>query len=187
MYSIVGENFSWMAYNILLAVIPVLLAQLFFRSKSVFMKIILFVGWLFFVPNTIYIFTDVLHFIDQIKEVGFFGMVILTAQYAGFFIAGFLTFILSMYPVERKLKLSSSVIIGINLIIGFGMVIGRVHRLNSWDVIVQTGKVVNTTLETITSPKLFLLAILFGLFANFMYFLSRKKVVKYVSRIKKRI
>lgn len=187
MYSIVGENFSWMAYNILLAVIPVLLAQLFFRSKSAFMKVILFIAWLFFVPNTIYLFTDFLHFVEQINEMDFLGAAFLTVQYAALFIAGFLTYILSVYPVERKLKLSSSVIIGINLIIGFGMVIGRVHRLNSWDVIVQTGKVVNTTLETITSPKLFLLAILFGLFANFMYFLTRKKVVKYVSRIKKRI
>ena len=187
MYSVIVGNFPWMIYNILLAVIPVLLARLFYKAKNPFLKVIFFAGWLFFIPNTIYLFTDILHLMDQINEVDYFGSAILTVQYAVLFIAGFLTYILSMYPIEKKLKLSPSMIAGINFLIGFGVVIGRVHRLNSWDIIFQPESVVNAALDTTTTFSLFLLAILFGLFANFMYFLFRKKVVKYVSKVKKKI
>lgn len=187
MYSIIGENFSWMAYNVLLALIPVLLARLFYKAKRPIMKVIFFVGWLFFVPNTIYLFTDILHLLDQINEVDFFGTVLLTIQYVILFIAGFLTYILSVYPIEKKLKLSPSVILGINFLIGFGVVLGRIYRLNSWDIIIGIENVINTIIQTIDSPKMILLAVLFGLFANFMYFLFRKKVVKCLSIIKKKI
>lgn len=148
---------------------------------------ILFLGWLFFIPNTIYLFTDILHFMDQINEVDYFGAIILTAQYAILFIAGLLTYILSMYPIENKLRLSPSMIIGINFLIGFGVVLGRVYRLNSWDIITEIESVINTILQVISSPEMVLLAILFGLFANFMYFLFRKMIIKYVSKIKKKI
>jgi len=178
MFSVIFENFSWMTINILLAFIPVLLGWLFYEAKNQIMKIVIFAGWLFFVPNTIYIFTDILHFMQQINEINLFGAAVLAAQYEILFITGFLTYILSMYPVEKKLKLSTSVIIGINFIIGFGIVIGRIHRLNSWDIIIQTGSVINAALGTITSFELFSLAILFGLFANFMYFLFREKFDK---------
>lgn len=187
MNSIFGGNFPWMIYNILLAIIPVLLARVFYKVRKPFLKVIFFVVWLFFIPNTIYLFTDVLHFMDQINGLDYFGSLVLAAQYAGLFIAGFLTYILSMYPIERKLRLSTAMIVGINFIIGFGVVIGRVHRLNSWDVIFQAEKVFNAALETTTSFDMFALAILFGLFANFMYFLFRKKVVKYVSKTVKKI
>lgn len=184
---IINENFSWMAYNILLAFIPVLLAQLFLEIKNPIMKAIIFIGWFFFVPNTIYLFTDILHFLRQIDGLNFFDTLVLMTQYAVLIIAGFLTYILSMYPIEKKLKLSHSVIIIINLLIGFGVVLGRVYRLNSWDVIIALEKVIYTTIQTITSPEMVLLAVLFGLFANFMYFLFRRKTVKYVFKLKKKI
>ncbi len=176
-----------MVYNILLALIPVLLVRLFYKAKNPFMKVIFFAGWLFFIPNTIYLFTDILHLMDQINEVDYFGAAVLTAQYAVLFIAGFLTYILSMYPVEKKLKLSPSIIAGINFLIGFGVVLGRVYRLNSWDIIIEIENVIRTAVQIISSPEMILLAILFGLFANFMYFLFRKKVVKYASKAMKKI
>lgn len=178
MYSIIVENFPWMAVNILLALIPVLLGWLFYKAKSPLLKVIFFVGWLFFIPNTIYLFTDILHLMDQVNELDYFGSLILTVQYAGLFIAGFLTYILSMYPIEKKLKLSSSMIAGINFLIGFGVVLGRVYRLNSWDIIIEVENVISTASQIIASPEMILLAILFGLFANFMYFLFRGKFDK---------
>lgn len=187
MNSVIAGNFSWMIYNILLAIIPVLLARLFYKAKSPLLKVIFFAWWLFFVPNTIYLFTDILHLMDQISEVDYFSAVVLTVQYTALFISGFLTYVLSMYPIEKKLRLSPSVIAGLNFLIGFGIVIGRIHRLNSWDVIFQPEKVFNAALETATALDMFALAILFGLFANFMYFLFRKKAVKYVSKTVKKI
>lgn len=179
MYSIIIDNFSWMLFNILLAIIPVLLARLFYMAESFIPKVIFFLIWLFFVPNTIYIFTDILHFIIQINGKDLFGTVILAVQYAILFVAGFLTFLWSLYPIELKLKRKfPAEIIAINFLIGFGVLLGRVYRLNSWDIIFGIGNVVNVLFQIITSPKIILLGVLFGLFANFMYFLFRKKFDK---------
>lgn len=168
-----------MTYNTLLALIPVLLGRLFYRVKWSFMEIILFLCWLFFVPNTIYLFTDILHFIDQIKVFNLFGVAVLAVQYAILFIAGFLTYVLSLYPVEKKLKLSTLPIVGINFLIGFGVVLGRVYRLNSWDILIEIKNVISTVAQTINSPDMLMLSVLFGLFANFMYFLVRKNLTKF--------
>lgn len=187
MNSIVYENFSWMIYNILLALISVILARVFYKLKTPFMKIVLFTAWLFFVPNTIYLFTDVLHFMDQINEVDYFGAVVLTMQYVFLFAVGFLTYIYSLYPIEKKLKLPTFAMSGINFLIGFGVLLGRVYRLNSWDIIADTQRVFDTIFEATSSPKIVMLFILLGLFANFTYFLFRKNTVNYVSRIIKKI
>jgi uncharacterized membrane protein len=175
-----------MAYNIFLALIPVFLGWLLYSAKNKIMKIILAIAWILFVPNTIYIFTDILHFFGQIISVDIFGAVILILQYAVLFISGFLTYILSLYPIEKMLikrkkkerKNVELLIIGINFLIGFGIVLGRVHRLNSWDIIMEVGKVATVAMEMVTSLKMISLVILFGLLANFIYFLFKKEIIK---------
>lgn len=187
MYFVIGENFSWMAYNILLAFIPVLAAWLFYKAKKPVIKIILFISWLFFVPNTIYLFTDILHLMDQVSEFNLFGAVVLAVQYAFLFITGFLTYILSLYLIEKKMKLPSFIVIGLNFLVGFGVVLGRVYRLNSWDMIIEIENVIGGAIRIINSPEMILLVVLFGLFANFMYFLFRKSTIKYLVKMKKKI
>lgn len=187
MYSVIIENFHWMTFNILLALLAVLLSWLFYKAKKGIIKIIFLITWLIFVPNTIYIFTDILHLMRQVNKMNLFGAIILFTQYAALFITGFLTYILSLYLIEKKLKHLRFLIIGINFLIGIGILLGRIHRLNSWDIILNMEKVGNATIEIISSPKLISLSILFGLLGNFIYFLFKKKTIKYLSKIKKKI
>lgn len=185
MYQILNHNFSWMTFNILLALIPVFLGWLLYSEKNKILKASIFIAWLLFVPNTIYVFTDILHFIRIINKVTPFLAVIATLQYAVLFMVGFLTYIFSLYPIDKMLK-SPRYIIGINFLIGFGIVLGRVHRLNSWDIIVEIEKVGSAALQIISSPSMISLTILFGLFANFLYFLFKKQTINiYIKKFDK--
>jgi uncharacterized membrane protein len=183
MIGVLNDNISWMAYNTLLAVIPVFLGWLLYYIKSALFKAVLFIAWLLFVPNTIYLFTDIIHLNNDLRLVGFWGGLLVIAQYFLLLAAGFLTFIVSLYPVEKLLRVPSY-IIGLNFLIGFGMVLGRVYRFNSWDVIWGLEDIILTMGNLILSPKMLSLALLFGLFANFLYFLFRKEVVRYIDRVK---
>jgi uncharacterized membrane protein len=66
-----------------------------------------------------------------------------------------------------------------NSLIGYGMVLGRVLRVNSWQVITAPSEVLRATVEVFTSFNLILLTILFALFVNFFYFLFRGSVKKF--------
>jgi uncharacterized membrane protein len=190
MLDLLTFNLDWMSYNLFLALIPVILAWSAYSVKNKLLKISILIVWLMFTPNTVYIVTDILHFLQQANDISIFSGIILFIQYFIFLILGLLTYILSLYPIEKILKKHYKkqkeniiiLLIAINFLIGFGVVLGRVHRLNSWDVILELQKVLDAAKEVIFSPSLILLAILFGLFANLVYFLFKEKIIKIISR-----
>ena len=190
MLDLIALNLSWMKFNISLALIPVLLAWLAYFIKNRILKILLLIVWLIFIPNTIYIVTDILHLIKQSNNVGIFVGIILYIQYSIFLSLGLLTYVLSLYPIEKILKKHykkqktniNILLITINFLIGFGIVLGRVHRLNSWDLILELQKVLDATREIAFSPSMILLAVLFGLLSNLVYFLFREKTIKFITR-----
>jgi uncharacterized membrane protein len=68
--------------------------------------------WFFFLPNTLYLVTDLLHFIWQWHRMHHAGQLALVLQY--------LTLVF----------------------IGLGTVLRKVQRINSWDIIVDIPKVI---------------------------------------------
>jgi uncharacterized membrane protein len=65
-------------------------------------------------------------------------------------------------------------LITVNFCIGFGMVLGRVQRLNSWDIFLDAPKVIHASFHMVSSLELLLLGVLFGVVANSVYFLFIK-------------
>jgi uncharacterized membrane protein len=191
MLDLINFNLDWMSFNLSLALIPVILAWLAYYIKNKLLKIFLLIIWLMFIPNTIYIVTDILHLINQADNVGIFGTIILYIQYFIFLSLGLLAYVLSLYPIEKILKKHykkqkekiNILLITINFLIGFGIVLGRVHRLNSWDLILELQKVFDAIKEIAFSPNMILLAILFGLLSNFVYFLFKEKTIKIIARL----
>ena len=159
MLDLINFNFSWMSFNMALALISVILAWSAYYIKNKQLKIFLLIIWLMFIPNTIYIVTDILHLLQQASNISIFSRIILYLQYFIFLSIGLLTYILSLYPIEKILKKHykkqkeniNILLITINFLIGFGIVLGRVHRLNSWDLILELQKVFNAAKETIFS------------------------------------
>src|SRR5207248_1183184 len=104
--------------------------------------------WLLFLPNTIYIFTDLEHLIDQWPLLHPFFRIPLLLQYIFFELVGIVTFVIALIPFEKiilPLKLLKKrkipVLIIFNFLIAFGMVLGRVERINSWEVFTSPLKV----------------------------------------------
>lgn len=201
MEEILAKNLSWMLYNLSLAVIPVFLGWWTLLVRNKLLKAIFFALWLVFVPNTIYVFTDIIHIIkDAAKVDGFFEIFVISTQYVGLIIAGFITYILALYPIDRLIRksvsknkkviykhngLATSVIIVLNTLIGIGIVLGRVYRLNSWDVVVEVEKVIVSTVSLLNSPSMIALSLLFGITANFVYFVFKKQVINFIIKDKK--
>lgn len=187
-------NFSWMSFNIFLASIPVVFGWLMYRAKTNQLKLFYGFIWLIFFPNSIYLFTDVINLINQWGGVNQFERTVFLFQYSTLLILGLITFVLSLYLFERTFtdfsrsnKNAVNIIVFINFVTGFGLTLGRVERVNSWDVLFAPQKILSSSANIFLSIQLFFLTILFGIFANLLYFLFKKPIVKYVNTYLSRV
>jgi uncharacterized membrane protein len=188
---IIAYNFSWMGFNTFLAVIPFALGWLFYLTQNRYFKIFYALVWILFLPNTVYLFTDLLNLIRQWGAVNLFEKLVLIFQYSTLTLIGLVTSVLSLYPLEKFLKETNSrinktgsvdhVLIVVNFVVGFAITLGRVERVNSWDVVSRPESVIGAVFSVLTSMELIVLTMLFALLANFVYFLFRKPLVKYLN------
>ena len=178
----------WMLYNISLAIIPVMFGLFMYQAKTKFFKYLFGLVWILFLPNTIYILTDIIHFPKDWVMVNDVYKPVFIFTYILLMITGIGTFVFSMYPLElmlRKLKKKSQIIekdlilIGVNILVAFGMVLGRVQRLNSWDVFFNIPKVIEDAIQVMLQPYLLSLFLLFSIACNIIYFLFRNAFRKY--------
>ena len=178
-------NFEWMIPNLALACLGFVFALLYLKARCAFLRIPLFILWLLFLPNTIYLLTDIEHYVEQVMVVDFSGAILLTIQYAVLIILGFLTYFAGMAPVEKFFKTHGSkkddydyVFVIFNFAIAFAVILGKVERTHSWYVFTQPQRVIDDILSVLTTPILFIAVILFGLLFNLIYFGLRKKFRK---------
>ncbi|OGH18448.1 MAG: hypothetical protein A2868_03440 [Candidatus Levybacteria bacterium RIFCSPHIGHO2_01_FULL_40_15b] len=172
-----------MAFNIFLAIVPVVFGFLMLRNRYLTIKIIAFIIWITFLPNTLYLITDIIHFLEDAVILSGTYLAIDLFMYLFLVVLGIFTFTLSIYPFERlvfpnkkNLKRNIPTFFILNSIIGFGMVLGRVQRANSWEVFTDTGKVIALSLNTLSSFELMLLALFFGIFCQMIYSVFAKTV-----------
>lgn len=182
---IILDNTIWMTLNTALAVFAVVCGWIVLKAKSKIVKMIFSIMWILFLPNTIYILSDIIHFILQLSSAGNMTIVALSLQYLLLMSIGILSFVYGVYPLEKLLRLKRfkiteiySYIIIFNFIIIFGAFLGRVHRLNSWDVFINPSTVIDGIKYTIFSFELMISVLIFSLIASFIYFLLRKTSVK---------
>ncbi len=186
---IVIFNISWISFNLVLAIIPVTLGLLMYYAKPRILRLFIGIIWLLFLPNTIYLITDLVHISKDWGEVGDIGKLILLTQYSLLATIGIITFILALYPFEKmslhsqKLKKDhgAAILIGLNLLIGFGIALGRVERIHSWYVFTDPIRVLNSGLRIIQTPELFFGAVIFGIFSYFLYRVSKKSIIAFFS------
>lgn len=176
-------NIIWMSWNIFLAFAGVFFGFMLVKSKKLFLKIPLFILWFLFVPNTIYLITDMQYIPNQLAEIENQYKNLLLLQYLFLFFAGIFTFIAGIYPLDkllsknkdRQLKIFSLFLI--NYLIAFGVALGRFERVNSWEVFTDLEKVIVSSLALLNSKEIMLLIFLFGSLSTMIYFLY-KKIVK---------
>ena len=162
------------------AILAVVFAFLYLRTKWIYLKVLWGLLWLLLVPNTAYIFIDVkritLHWSSVSTEI----RTALVIQYTILEIIGLVTYLLAMLPLEMILrtryfskKQQIITIILFNFLIGFGIVLGRTGYTNSYVVFTQPMKVLFAVIHIATSFNMLVLAVVFGILCDCIYFIFR--------------
>jgi uncharacterized membrane protein len=168
-------NLDWMAWNLILAFVPVALAAILFRpvgrrGPAWWAGVLLFVA---FLPNAPYVLTDAVHMPADLRSTA--GSALATAAvlalYASFAIAGFAAYAFSILRLGRYLRgagVGAAASLGAELslhgLTAVGIVLGRVFRFNSWDLLARPGEVLDVIIwpqrERMVAIVVFLLAAL---------------------------
>jgi uncharacterized membrane protein len=159
-----NELLFGVAWNLFLAAIPVLLAQVIYRTEprwrgrvapSMGVAILLLV-WLVFLPNTCYLLTEWRHFLASLDASNLYmrsqsdhRLTLLLMLYTFFFFcysaAGMLAFALAIRPIARLIRREGSVpwVWGtlLFLLVSMGVYLGLVIRFNSWDLVRFPGRI----------------------------------------------
>lgn len=151
----------WMAWNLFLAFIPLFLSALLFTARKR-----LSVGWWFgavvfvlFLPNAPYVITDVVHLFDDIRrsrsDLQVLGLFL--PVYACFFLAGMAAYTISLERLWRfaaarwSVRRALAIEVGLHLLCAVGVYLGRVVRLNSWQVFTRPQQVLGS-LDWLVGP-----------------------------------
>lgn len=135
--------FGW---NLFLAWIPLFIALWLqwkhHQQKLSMMSLVIALGfWLLFLPNSPYLITDLLHI--RHRDAGSVPIWFDTLFFFTFALAGLQAGMLSLYFMQKLLnqyfnqKLVWAFVLGVLLLTGFGIYLGRELRWNSWDIIAQ--------------------------------------------------
>lgn len=183
-----------MSFNVWLGLIAVGLGWTMYLIQNRLGKLLFGIGWLIFIPNTIYMITDVYHIGDQWYEVSNVAKIFLYFQYALLFSAAIATFICALYPFEKLLQQSKLgkkeseqilFLVLMNILVAFGVVLGRVLRTNSWYVITDPQRVAMDILNVFMSTRLLVLVILFSIIGNVLYFSFKKELVLFLKDLRR--
>ncbi|MEO6508613.1 MAG: DUF1361 domain-containing protein [Patescibacteria group bacterium] len=186
-------NLNWMTWNLLLGVFAVLFGYMMVRSTNPYFKGLWFFLWFLFVPNTIYVITDLYHSTYQVFSVQVWQLPILLLQYVILEVLGTILFLCALHYFDTflvKLKISQSVryvcLIFMNFLLSFGVMIGRFQRTNSWEVFTAPLKVKDDILAFLFSTDLLVYALLFGFLCNLLYFILIRRYNCFISYLKGR-
>lgn len=128
----------WLLWNIFLAAVPYFLSLLFLKSRGVLHQGFMFILWILFLPNSLYVVTDFVH-IHFMRETLYLDILFITSV----FIVSTLMGMRSIYIMHRFFEMKWKGVIlwigvlGVFLISMLWVYIGRFLRLNSWDILLH--------------------------------------------------
>jgi uncharacterized membrane protein len=147
---------AFMLWNLYLAAIPTALALVLFRrpTRTGPMWWFTFGAWLLFLPNAPYVLTDVVHMFDDLRTAPTPGRVVaILVTYALFAAAGLGSYVVSLQLFRRFLRrvapsrLVAPILITVHGLCVVAMGLGRIVRLNSWDVVLAPRSVLASVLR----------------------------------------
>lgn len=170
------NNAGWMGWNAFLALVPLVLARVLFGNRSRPRWALVSGGVVFvaFLPNAPYVLTDVLHLPEELSHAHGDGWLAaaLVGQYLVLFAVGFAAYVLSLVRLERWLadhgvsrRRVLVVDLSLHALCAVGIVLGRVFRFNSWDLVTNPGGLLD--LVRVPQPRTFaVLIVLFLMLAG---------------------
>lgn len=152
------ENVTWLVWNISLAAVSVFAAYEMSKTRRKSLRVLFALLWILFIPNTLYMLTDVIHIVGQFGTINKFVDVFLFLWYTSMITLGICCYawsfewMLQYLSKHTKLSHQSIYAMGVlmNILIGIGIAMGRFARTNSWYVVTQPGRVFSDLLSIFT-------------------------------------
>ena len=179
-----------MIWNLFLATIPYLISKWMSLKPGIFShrwKLTgVFVVWIFFIPNTFYIITDLFHLVPRNEGALWFDLILLMS----FSWCGLIMGVLSVRHMEKAMmfhlprRSELSFVYPLMWFNAFGVYIGRYLRYNTWDIICNPFALVYDIGTMILHPLRFgwawAMIFFFSIMMTLMY-LTIKKISKRIS------
>ena len=186
-----GTGYLFLHWNLFLAFLPWAFSSIAILRPKIWKywlaKIIVIALWLLFFPNALYILTDLFHLRYKAAMPIWYDLILVLF----FAWTGLMFGFLSLWDIERLLKKSLNnlwVKIIVTLLIfitSFGIYVGRYMRWNSWDIITEPLRVLDSIgykfLDPLDNPGTWGLTLFMGLFLNMVYW-SFKLIIKRESK-----
>lgn len=190
-----GIYSGWIAWNLFLAFIPLVLSFWLFRPRTdrrSYIWWIVFAVYFAFLPNAPYLLTDIIHLIRGIRE-GFSAWIItliFIPLHLFAIIAGTEAYVISLINQGNYVKrqLSTKWVIWSELIThalcAVGIYIGRFQRFNSWDLVTDPDNVLLTTINELASKRPVLVMFITFVVLTVIYWVMKQITLGLVMRIR---
>jgi uncharacterized membrane protein len=151
-WRVAATHGDWMAWNLVLALVPLALAAVLFRrnvrrSPLWWLGVVAFIA---FLPNAPYVLTDVIHLFDDIRgtrsDLELLGLHL--PIYLLFFAAGFGSYVAALELTRRYTRAELPAVrwlyleLALHGLCAAGIYLGRVLRLNSWEILTRPRSVI---------------------------------------------
>lgn len=131
--------FIFLVWNLFLAWIPFMVSGLFkgLVNAAKWKQVIVFIAWILFFPNALYIVTDLIHLEQETSVPKWYDAVLLFSSSA----IGVIMAFVSLLRIEKFLafkfnhRLVEFIVFVILFLGSFGVYLGRFLRWNSWDIV----------------------------------------------------
>jgi uncharacterized membrane protein len=148
-------RYGYLVWNLTLAWIPLLLAALlvfaYSRRRPAAELLLVGAAWLVFLPNAPYVLTDFIHLGTEHRQ---FDAVLLASFAFTSLALGFASLLLVQLVVTRAAGAAIGWFVALSSILAasVGIYLGRVLRLNSWDVVHRPGHLAEISLARLADP-----------------------------------
>lgn len=187
-----NTGYIFLAWNLFLAAIPLMITILLHHVKYLQENTILFgffaFCWLLFFPNAPYIITDILHFRYNDTSHAWFDLMLLMM----FAWTGLITGFVSLDEMQQLLRkrfstrITSIFVVIAIVLASFGVYMGRFLRWNSWDVLRNPDAILKDILTRIINPfehpRTYAVTIVLSLFMLIAYFTIKQMQVSAVHK-----
>lgn len=167
-------------WNLFLAAIPFVLSSYLIQLKNKKIHWMLFITWILFFPNALYIITDLVHLKERNNIPLWFDVILIFSAAANGLVMAFI----SLYQVELFLRLRFNnkkvnlILYSCLFISSFGVYVGRFLRWNSWEIFFNPFQFIFEILQPFINPlhhpRTWAMTIIFFLFFGIFYFIIKK-------------
>lgn len=139
-------TYNFLLFNLFLGFLPLLFSYILYLVKSKLSTALLIAGsfvWLLFYPNAPYMLTDFIHVNSQSTTVIYDSLIIFSISILSLFYGFYSLKIIHLLWISLyNRKVANVVVVFSILMSSFGIYLGRILRLNSWDLFTKPFQVI---------------------------------------------